>query len=49
MTGKTQSEAVTILRNIPLGRSVQMVVSRQDLEDSETIENETEEVCAQIN
>lgn len=44
MTGKTQSDAVTILRNIPLGNAVQLVVSRQEVEDSEAIENENESV-----
>lgn len=36
MTGKSQSEAVTILRNIPLGNAVQLIVSRQDIDDYET-------------
>lgn len=36
MTGKAQSEAVTILRNIPLGNAVQLIVSRQDIDDYET-------------
>lgn len=34
MTGKTQSEAVSVLRNAPQGSKVSIVVSRQ--EDSST-------------
>jgi hypothetical protein len=34
MTGKTQSEAVAVLRNAPQGSKVSIVVSRQ--EDSST-------------
>ena len=30
MTGKTQSEAVTVLRNAPPGSKVRIVVSRQE-------------------
>lgn len=30
MTGKSQAEAVTILRNAPPGSKVRLVVSRQD-------------------
>lgn len=48
MTGKTQAEAVTILRNIPLGNAVQLIVSRQEMEDSEQTENENESVSSNI-
>lgn len=30
MTGKTQSEAVSVLRNAPTGSKVSIVVSRQE-------------------
>lgn len=46
MTGKTQAEAVTVLRNIPLGKAVQLVVSRQETEETETAEPETETVSS---
>lgn len=32
MTGKTQDEAVAILRNAPAGSTVNLVVSRQEIE-----------------
>ena len=45
MTGKTQAEAVSILRNIPLGKSVQLIVSRQEIEpENNGIENDTVKV-----
>lgn len=33
MLGKTQGEAVSMLRNMPLGSTVNIVVSRQEVED----------------
>lgn len=35
MTGKSQTEAVTVLRNTKMGSVVNIVVSRQVLEDDE--------------
>ncbi|CAL1275581.1 unnamed protein product [Larinioides sclopetarius] len=48
MTGKSQTEAVSILRNIPLGKSVQLVVSRQEVEETEAAETENEVVTNKI-
>ncbi|XP_035223259.1 partitioning defective 3 homolog isoform X2 [Stegodyphus dumicola] len=42
MTGKSQAEAVSVLRNIPLGKTVQLVVSRQELEESENAEQDND-------
>ncbi|GFU01321.1 partitioning defective 3 homolog [Nephila pilipes] len=42
MTGKSQTEAVSILRNISLGKAVQLVVSRQEVEETENTETENE-------
>lgn len=35
MTGKTQAEAVSVLRNTFLGSTVQIVVSRQEVEEEQ--------------
>ncbi|KAG8180852.1 hypothetical protein JTE90_023005 [Oedothorax gibbosus] len=48
MTGKTQTEAVSILRNIPLGKTVQIVVSRQEVEETEPMEVESEVVPPKV-
>ncbi|XP_042896204.1 partitioning defective 3 homolog isoform X2 [Parasteatoda tepidariorum] len=44
MTSKTQSDAVSILRNIPLGKTVQLIVSRQEAVEPEVAEVESEPV-----
>lgn len=55
MTGKTQSEAVTILRNTKLGTDVNLVVSRQvealSLDDSKNLPREivsTVQLCVHL-
>jgi hypothetical protein len=40
MTGKTQGDAVSILRNTTLGSTVHIAVSRQELEEEEDEEEE---------
>ena len=43
MTGKTQGEAVSMLRNTPLGSTVMLVVSRQDADDDDDEEEEEQD------
>jgi len=35
MTGKTQGDAVSVLRNTPLGSTVSITVSRQEVEEEQ--------------
>lgn len=44
MTGKTQSEAVTLLKSLPLGSKVKIVVSRQE----DIIENSLPRIIVSI-
>ena len=53
MTGKTQSDAVAILRNTKLGSVVNLVVSRQVVEDDKfslprELVSQTQEICGDI-
>lgn len=48
MTGKTQGDAVSILRHTALGSTVQIVVSRQELEEDERFKVPRELVCMKI-
>lgn len=47
MTGKSQSEVVTLLRNIPNGGAARLLISRQDTDDTDNSATQQQQVPSQ--